>query len=540
MGIARILAVTAAVLAAPAVAFGQTPAVGATADIPARVDAIFAAHAGTDRPGCAVSAMRGEELLVERGYGQAHLEYDVPITAQTVFEAGSVSKQFTAAAILLLAREGRLKLSDDIRKYLPEMPDYGVPITIEQLLNHTSGLRDWGDLAAFMGWPRTTRAYTQTDILEIIQRQRGLNYVPGAEYAYTNSGYNLLTEIVRRTSGKSLADYSREKIFLPLGMNHTGWRDDFHRVVPGRAAAYQRTAGGYQELMPFEDGYGNGGLLTTVADLQVWNRALAAGALGDLGEALIERGVLNDGTRIAYGRGVLIQAWSGVLEIGHSGATAGYRAWLARYPNEQLSIVVLCNASDANTIPLGRAVAALFLPPPPPEPDVAPLRDPAGRAGLYVNQKTGRPLALVQDGAGLRVSGAGPLYPLTADSARFGGDVIAFQDQNSFVIRTLEGGRYLHRRAERWAPAYGDLVPFAGRYFSPELGVTYRVTLEDNRLWLRLEDRTLAPIPMGPMIRDTFNLNGNLARFRRDSSGRVISMSLGSGRVRDLVLKRLN
>jgi CubicO group peptidase (beta-lactamase class C family) len=540
MGIARILTVAAAMLAAPVVAFGQTAASLPPQDLPARVDAIFAAHAGADRPGCAVSAMRGEALLLERGFGMAHLEHDVPITPLTVFEAGSVSKQFTAAAILLLARDGRLKLTDDIRKHLPEMPDYGVPITIEQLLNHTSGLRDWGDLAAFTGWPRTTRAYSQTDILDIIQRQRSLNYVPGAEYAYTNSGYNLLTEIVRRASGQSLADFTRGRIFQPLFMTNTSWRDDFHRIVRGRANAYQRTAGGYQELMPFEDGYGNGGLLTTVADLQIWNRALATGALENLGEALAERGILNDGTRIAYGRGLLIQAWQGVLEVGHSGSTAGYRAWLARYPNEDLSIAVLCNASDANTVPLGRAVAALFLPPPPPEPVVEPLRNPAALAGLYVNQKTGRPLVLVQDGAGLRVSGGGPLYPLTGDSARFGGDIIAFQDRDSFVLRTLEGGRYLHRRTERWAPGYADLVPFAGRYHSAELGVTYRVTLEDNQLWLRLEDRSLKPIPMGPMNRDTFNLNGNLARFRRDAGGRIVSMSLGSGRVRDLALKRLN
>ncbi|HYE47834.1 MAG TPA: serine hydrolase domain-containing protein [Caulobacter sp.] len=540
MGIARIL--TSAIAVILLVLPGRVAAQASEApkDWSAEVDRIFAAFAGPETPGCAVSAMRNGQLLVERGYGSANLEYDAPIRPQTVFEAGSVSKQFTAAAILLLARDGRLKLSDDIRKYLPEMPDYGRPISIEQLLNHTSGLRDWGELAAIMGWPRTTRAYTQDDILDIIRRQRALNHVPGAEYGYTNSGYNLLTEIVRRASGQSLADYTRDRIFQRLGMTRTGWRDDFHRVVRGRAAAYQRTATGYQQLMPFEDGYGNGGLLTTVADLQIWNQALADDALGPLHAELTVRGLLNDGTRIAYGRGLLIQAWQGVEEVSHSGATGGYRAWLGRYPAEKLSIAVLCNASDANTVPLGRAVAALFLPPPRVQPVVEPLRDPAGLAGLYVNEKTGRPLVLVFDGTVLRVSGAGPLFPMTGDSARLGGDVIAFQDRGSFVLRTLEGGRYLHRRAAPWTPTYEQLATFAGRYHSDELGVTYRVTLEAGQLSLRLENRPLPPVRMGPMNRDTFNLNGNLARFRRDGAGRIVSMSLGSARVRDLALRRLD
>ncbi|RYF90542.1 MAG: class A beta-lactamase-related serine hydrolase [Caulobacteraceae bacterium] len=542
MGIFRTAVIATALLAAPTLALGQAPEPAPavpTADRDAEVDALFSAYATLETPGCAVSAARDGQLLVERGYGSANLEYDIPITPVTVFEAGSVSKQFTAAAILLLAQEGRLKLGDDIRKYLPKMPDYGRPITIEQLLTHTSGLRDWGDLAGFMGWPRTTRAYSQDDILEIIRRQRSLNYEPGAEYSYTNSGYNLLTEIVRKASGQSLADYSRTKIFAPLGMTRTAWRDDFHRIVRGRAAAYQRIGAGYQELMPFEDGYGNGGLLTTVGDLQTWNQALASNTLGDLGAQLERRGVLSNGARIAYGRGVLVQAWQGLEEVGHSGATAGYRAWLARYPAEKLSVAVLCNASDANTVPLGRAVAALFLRPPPPPTETVPLRNPAALAGMYVNEKTGRPLVLVAGASGLSVSGAGPLYPLTADSVRFGGDVIAFQEPGVFVLRTLEGGRYIHRRTPHWAPTTEQLLDFPGRYHSDELDVTYRVTLDAGQLSLKLENRTLPAIAMGAMYQDAFNLSGNLARFRRDKAGKVTHLRLGSARVRDLVLRRI-
>jgi CubicO group peptidase (beta-lactamase class C family) len=202
----------------------------------------------------------------------ADLEYDVALRPDSIFEAGSVSKQFTAAAVLSLAQQGKLSIDDPARKYIPELPDYGSPLTIRHLLNHTSGLRDWVSVEAIAGWPRTTRAYTQAHVLDILSRQRALNYPPGAEYSYSNSGYNLAAMIVERVAGKPFSAFTREVIFTPLGMSSTSWRDDFRRIVKGRAIAYSENGGTIRQLMPFEDVHGNGGLLTTVGDLLKWNQ----------------------------------------------------------------------------------------------------------------------------------------------------------------------------------------------------------------------------------------------------------------------------
>lgn len=528
----NLLLALGAALAAPGLALSQ--------DRTAEVDRIFSVYAGIETPGCAVSATQDGKLLVERGYGISDLEHDVAITPATLFEAGSVSKQFTAAAILLLVQDGKVKLTDDIRKYLPQMPDYGRPITVDQLLSHTSGLRDWGDLAYWQGWPRTTRAFTQEDVVDLIARQRGLNYLPGTEYAYTNSGYNLLTEIVRKASGQTLAEFTAQRIFRPLGMTRTSWRDDFRRVVRGRAIAYQRAGGGWSQQMPFEEGYGNGGLITTVGDLQTWNAALAQNRLGGfLTAEMRHRAVLHNGVRIAYGRGVVVQTWAGQEEISHSGATGAYRAWLSSYPRQRLSVAVLCNAGSANAGWLARQVAALYLPPAAPEPTPEPLADPAGRAGLYVNERTGRPMLLVHNGGILRVSGGEQLYPLAANIARHGADELFFESRDVLVVKTFEGDRYRYRRTPLWNPASPALGAFVGRYRSDEIGVTYRVAREGQGLVLRLEERPTVVIRMSPIYRDAFNLTGNLARFRRDANGRVVALSLGSGRVRDLRLRKI-
>ena len=201
-----------------------------------RLDSIFRAYGGA-LPGCAVGVSQRGQPAVERAYGMADLEHDVPNVPGTVFEAGSVSKQVTAGAVVLLALDGKLSLDDDVRRYLPELPDYGTPITIRHMLNHTSGLRDWGSMAALGGWPRGTRVYTNDLALDIARRQRTLNYAPGTYYSYTNSGYTLLAVVVGRVSGMSLAEFTRRRIFEPLGMTHTAWRDDFARVVKGRAVA---------------------------------------------------------------------------------------------------------------------------------------------------------------------------------------------------------------------------------------------------------------------------------------------------------------
>jgi CubicO group peptidase (beta-lactamase class C family) len=340
-----------AVLAFPVIAsaaFAQSPA----RDLTPLTKRVFARWDSTNGPGCAVGIDRAGAPRYTRSFGLAELEFDVPNKPETVFEAGSVSKQFTAAATVLLALDGKLKLEDDVRKYVPELPAYDQTITIRHLLNHTSGLRDWGEIAGLSGWPRTTRVHTHDHVLDILSRQRALNYPPGDRYSYTNSGYNLLAIIVSRVSGQSFADFSRERLFKPLNLTHTQWRDDFRRVVKGRAQAYSYSNRQWQLDMPFENVHGNGGLLTTVGDLLTWTAMLErpSAMWKPMVDSLHVRGILTKGDTIEYALGVSVGEYRGVRVVDHSGATAGYRANLARFPGRGVAIAVLCNAASANAV----------------------------------------------------------------------------------------------------------------------------------------------------------------------------------------------
>jgi CubicO group peptidase (beta-lactamase class C family) len=343
---------------------GVQATAGAQPQVPdTSVDAIFSRWNNTT-PGCAVGVAVGGTPTLLKAYGMADLEHDVPNTPDTIFEAGSVAKQFTAMAVILLAGDGKLSLDDPARKYVPELPDYGAPLTIRHMLTHTSGLRDWGSVAGIAGAPRTTRAYTHAHVLDIVSRQKALNFPPGTNWSYSNTGFNLAAIIVSRVSGRSFAEFSKRRIFEPLGMTRTSWRDDHQRIVKGRATAYATVpGGGYQTLMPFENVHGNGGLLTTVGDLLKWNENFVAPKVAT--PALVAEmqrvARLTDGRELDYALGLYARTVAGVKNVFHSGSTAGYRAHLNRFPEAHTSVAVLCNASDGQATDAAARVSELYL-----------------------------------------------------------------------------------------------------------------------------------------------------------------------------------
>jgi CubicO group peptidase (beta-lactamase class C family) len=501
------------------------------------VDPIFARWSSPASPGCAVAVSRDGKTLLDRAFGAADLEHGVANRPSTVFEAGSVSKQFVAAAILLLAEGGKLKLSDDVRTYVPELPDYGQTITIDHLLSHTSGLRDWGSVMSLAGWPRMTRIYTPADVLDIIVRQKRLNYRPGTEYSYTNSGYNLMALIVERVSGRPLAAFTAERLFEPLGMRSTSWRDQFRRIVPGRAIAYQMGAAGYEQAMPFEDAYGNGGLLTTTGDLLRWNDALTSGALGPFVTAELQRrAALADGTPITYARGLFVDQYRGENQVSHSGATGGYRAWLGRLPGKRLSIALLCNADDVDSSRLAHQVLDRFLGVPAPAPAVTASAD--ERAGLFADERSGELLRLVSDKGTLRLNGRAPLEVGEDGQLHARAGELAFDGPDRFVLHTPEGQKVGFRRVQSWSPPATELSALAGRYVSDEAGAALVAAMEGDRLVLRLERRPGIELALSPAYSDVFQIEEGIVRVIRDDEGKATALGFGISRVRDLRFQR--
>ena len=531
-------------VAAIAAAGIMTATAGArqSASLQAQVDQVFARWSATT-PGCAVGISVDGKSVLEKGYGMADLEHDTPNRADTIFEAGSVSKQFTAAAVLLLAKEGKLSLDDPVRKYVPELPDYGAPLTIRHMLNHSSGLRDWGSLAAIGGWPRTTRVYTHAHVLDILSRQKALNFPSGTRYSYSNSGYNLAAIIVSRVSGESFADFSRKRIFAPLNMTHTSWRDDFTRVVKDRAIAYNDNDGSFRMNMPFENVHGNGGLLTTVGDMLRWTANFSRPVIGDAAFVKEQRapGHFNDGRVHGYALGLMVGSYKGVRQVGHSGATAGYRAHLVEFPDQKVAVGVLCNVSSGAATQYAQSVADLYLgsaintgsaPATSVKTYALKAEELDAAVGFYRNTETGEPLTLVRDGSGVRFeSGA----PLKAESgSRFtasNGRRIEIEG-NLLKLIDVYGSVEPHERVAATEQKSRPLTDYPGEYISGEAEVTFTATVENDTLVLKRRPDTM--IQLAPVYADGFASEVGFVRFQRGGSGQVSGLSISQDRVWDI------
>ncbi len=521
---------------------------------PAAIDSIFLTLASPDSPGCSVAAMQDGREVLARAFGTAELEQNMPITPETVFEAGSVSKQFVAAATILLALDGRISLEDDIAKFLPELPDYGEVIRVRDLLNHTNGMRDWGSIAGIHGWQRTTRRHTHTHVLELTARQSALNYPVGAYYSYTNTGYNLLSVIVERVTGRSLDDFSQERIFGPLGMTRTQWRDDFTEVVPNRAMAYRRAASGdFHQLMPFENVYGNGGLLTTPSDLLRFTNNLETGAMGgpEFIEEMHRRGVVGGDREIKYASALIFGEHRGVPEVHHAGGTAGYSAFLTRFPEQGVGVAVMCNVTGSNPRGLAHSVADVYLS------DAIDDRIPDGLtrppaqlesfaldtfAGGYRDTFTGRFFEVVSSEGRLIVNNV-PLVPVNA--TRFEGPsdfVLEFDARQGnegrpdahLMSQVLDRARL--EPVDTVEPSSLVLGDYVGEYYSDDAEVTYWIELDGDQL--RSRQRYDVTIELTPAYQDAFTGFGATFIFHRDGSGRVTEFSMTRDRVWDLDFER--
>jgi len=355
--------VTYLLIALQIVGAAPLPAVQAADTLSASVDRIFGGWHRPDSPGASVLVLRNGETVHAKGYGMADLEHGVPIRPTTVFDIASVSKQFAAMAVALLEAEGRLAVDDDVREHIPELPEFGQRITIRHLVHHTSGLRDWPGTLAMAGWDyQDVISFRQ--ILGMAFHQRELNFVPGAEHAYSNTGYNLLAEIVARVSGVSFREFCEERIFAPLGMRDTHFHDDHTEIVLDRAHSFRRGPDGtYHLAWNTLTALGSSSLFTTAEDLARWARNFEEPVVG--GPAVIrrmeERGVLNGGDTIPYAWGQSLGRYRGLDVWSHGGSWAGYRTTLVRFPAQRFAIVILGNTAEMNPAALANRIADVYL-----------------------------------------------------------------------------------------------------------------------------------------------------------------------------------
>src|SRR5437867_2178865 len=361
----RLVFLVLIVFALPSVTHAGQPNPRQTDSLREKVDKVFAQWDKPDSPGCELAVIRSSDLVYKRGYGMANLEHSIPMSPASIMDTGSVSKQFTAMAIALLAEQGKLALDDDVRKYLPEIPQYEVPVTIRHLIHHTSGIRDYLTLMNIAGI-RDDDYYVDGEVVNLLARQKQLNFKPGNEFLYSNSGYFLLSQIVKRASGKTLREFAEENIFKPLGMTRTKFYDDHNEIVKNRAASYvPRGGGGFQIAATALDMVGDGNVFTCVEDLFLWDQNFYHNKLGKGGQALINQvlttGTVNGGEKIDYAFGLVIGEYRGLRIVEHGGAFVGYRAMTMRFPDQRFSVMMQCNLGTMNPSNLARRVADVCL-----------------------------------------------------------------------------------------------------------------------------------------------------------------------------------
>ena len=523
------------------------------------VDKLFSQWDKKGTPGCALAIIKDGKIIYKRGYGMANLEHNIPISSQTVFYIGSVSKQFVAMSIALLAKQGKLSLNDDIRKYVRELPDYGNPITIRNLIHHTSGLRDYLTLLDIAGIDFGT--YHEDDVVELIARQKELNFKPGEEYLYSNSGYFLLAVTVERASGKSLREFAGENIFNPLRMKNSHFHDDYRTLIKNRASGYYPAAKGkYKNFISSFDCVGSGGLFTSVEDLFLWDQNFYHHKVGgkDLIELMHTRGKLNSGKELDYAFALSIGSYRGLKTVGHGGALGGYRAVMIRFPVQNFSVICLSNLSSFNPTKLSQQVADIYLAdqfkeekggPEAKQAEEAkyiklPMKKLKEKVGTYIQPETGEIIKLFfkEDRLISRISSRNfPLAALSETEFQVlkapANTVIKFEKPNEgkpLLMHVYQEGKKpeTYESFKLLELSTEQLREYGGDYYSEELLLTFRLVLKEGKL--HFVHKNAPKPPLRSIFQDKFTVRGLRINFIRNEEKKITGFTLDAGRVKNL------
>lgn len=526
------------------------------------IDSLFLEWDQPNTPGCGLGIIKNGELVYAKGYGFANLEYDIPNSSKSVFRIGSTSKQFTAACIVLLAEQGKLSLEDTLKNIFPDFPDYAKKITIRQLLNHTSGIRDYLQLAYLKGL-REDDYYTDGDIMDWLTNQTDLNFEPGEEFLYSNSGYWLLSRIVEKISGINMAQYAEKEIFKPLGMENTHFHNDHNKIVKNRASGYIPIDDeNFQISMTTLNMIGDGGIFTTIEDIKKWDDAFYGSEV--LSESfwanMTKQGVLNSGKEIGYASGLSIGQYKGLKTIRHGGAFVGFRAELLRFPEQKVSIAIFANRGDANPSRIANEVADIilkeFLEQAPQEEKEEPKENKveAPEVVFELNQLLGdyelqpgllATVSLNNDTLNVLQKWNGSTYPIVKMSGNTfqipgeSGLSFTFLDLKEGKTETLnvwQGGRTTSAKRKVFTETADlDLNQYEGEYRSEELKVSYTLRVHNEELTVQVNNQE--PMDCAFVEEDKFRFGFGMIRFQKQ--GKTISgFELDSGRVNNVKFEK--
>jgi CubicO group peptidase (beta-lactamase class C family) len=522
-----------------------------------KIDEIFSQWNVANHPGGAIGIMKDGKQVFSKAYGLASLEYLVPNSTETLFNVASVSKQFTAMGIVLLHLQGKLSIDDPIKKYMPELPDFSEKITIRQMLHHTSGLRSLHTLFALAGW-RGDDFRTNEDLYRIMKDQRDLNFPPGSEYMYCNTGYMYMAKIIEEVTEEKFTDWMKKSIFEPLGMNHTYIEDKYNRVVPNNATSYYTRKKGFDRAVEYWGYVGSGNMHSTSQNLLTWleNFSVPKPGWEKAFQMMLTLTPLSNGTYNDYAFGVRVDSLKGIKRIQHGGSIGGYRSFIGTYPDERLSIAIITNFSTASPNSIADKIAKILLK------DAIKKRENSKKVtpetiklspetlqnyvGLYWNDKTNVSRKIYVKNDTLRYerseNNETPLLPIKKNEFQLSGRPVKVRfgqgrkEERTMTIVTNNSSSTVFNAFQPVSALYLKKIQqsIVGEYFSPELKTSYYISTDGKKIignHIRHGN-----FEMKIIKKDVLRGNSafQIVKLKRNQKGNVIGVFVSNSRVRNL------